>query len=797
MHLRMFDDLRHDLVLARRHLVRGGLATTAAIVSLGVGIAANTTVFSLVHALAFPHLIYPGAARIVFLESRNDGRGIADMMMSAPDARDVAQASRTLAGTSLAASQSSILRVGEDARRVQGRRVDREFFALLQVQPSLGRALRADDEPGAIVLSDALWRSQFGADRGVVDRAVRLDGGTATVVGVMPPLFDGDAEFWTPVGDALSSARRDDRQYDVFARLAPATSLGEVNAELAGLSARLAGDHASTNRGWQLYAVPLARLHGRDSRGTFLLLQAAVACVLLIACANIANILLARGTGRRREMAVRVAVGATRPRLVRALLTESLVLAAAGGALGVILAMWGIRAARSLIDFPEVIEPQLNTAVLAFSAVVSIVTGILCGVAPALRTSSVDPEPVLREQGRGGTDRRAGRLQALLVVAQMACAVLLATSAALLVRSVANRERVSLGFDPHGAFRAELALPYERYSDSARAESTIERITAAVAESPDVIAAGAHSWALPTGAGAQRAFTLPDRPADAPSPGGSVEAITPGYFAALGTSLMSGRDIAAGDRAGAAPVAVVNQQMANRLWPGQPAVGRRLRLGTAAESAPVVTIVGVVANVRRSPMHEIPIATVYLPYAQYPNSAATLVVRVRGDVASGVRVLTGAIHTADPLLLAEKVRTLDQDIAAFTAPLRATTSVLSVFAVTAVLLAAFGVFATMSYNVSERQHEIAIRSALGAPRDAIVRMVLTRALRLIAIGVLIGALSAAWATRALHAFLFGVTPLDSSTYVAVAAGLIVVAIAACWRPARQAAGIDPLAVLKG
>jgi predicted permease len=792
----MLDNLRHDLVLARRHLVRGGIATTAAIVSLGVGIAANTTVFSLVHALAFPHLIYPGAARIVFLESKNDGRRIAEMMVSAPDARDVAQGSRTLEGTSLAASQSSILRVGEDARRVQGRRVDRGFFALLQVQPSLGRVLRADDEPGAVVLSDALWRSQFGADRGVVERAVRLDGGTATVVGVMPPLFDGDADFWTPVGDQLSSARRDDRQYDVFARLAPGTSLNEANAELAALSARLAGDHTSTNRGWQLYAVPLAELHGRDSRGTFLLLQAAVACVLLIACANIANTLLARGTGRRREMAVRVAVGATRPRLIRALLTESLALAAAGGALGVILAMWGIRAARILIGLPEVIEPHLNATVLAFTAIVSIVTGVLCGVAPALRTSSVDPESVLREQGRGGTDRRAGRLQALLVVAQMACAVLLATSAALLVRSVANRERVALGFEPRGAFRAELALPYERYPDPARAEAAIDRIVAAVAQSPDVIAAGAHSWALPTGAGAQRTFTLPDRPDEAPSPGGSVEAITPGYFAALGTSLMAGRDFGAADQAGSVPVAVVNQHMANRLWPGQGAVGRRLRLGTAAESGPIVTIVGVVANVRRSPMHETPIATVYLPYAQYPNGSATIIVRVRGDVASGVRALTDAIRKADPLLLAEKVRTLDQDIAAFTAPLRATTSVLSMFAVTAVLLAAFGTFATMSYNVAERQYEIAIRSALGAPRDVIVRMVLARALGLIAMGVLAGALAAAWATRALHAFLFGVTPLDSFTYVSVAAGLIAVALLASWRPARQAAAVDPMVVLR-
>ena len=791
----MLDNFRQDLALARRHLARGGLVTTVAVLSLAAGIAANTTVFSLVHALAFPRLIYPDARRIVFLESRNDARGIAEMMLSAPDARDVAQASRTLRGVSVAASQSSILRLKDTVRRVQGRRVDPGFFSLLEVQPSLGRVLRGGDDPGVIVLSNGLWRSQFGADPGIIERAMDLDGGTVVVVGVMPPLFDGDADFWTPIATALSSAPRNDRQYDVFARIAPGASLVETNAELAALSARLAGEYASTNRGWQMYAIPLAELHGRDVRASFLLLQAAVACVLLIACANIANILLARGAGRRREIAVRVALGATRGRLVAALLTEAVALAFAGGAIGVIVAMWGIRAARALIDFPDVIEPHLNTVVLGFSAVVTITTGRLCGLAPALRASSVAPEPALREEGRGATDGKAGRFRAALVVTQMACAVLLATSAALLLRSVVNRERVALGFEPRGALRADLVLPADRYPSPLSAGRAVERIVASVASQPGVVAAGARTWALPTGAGALRTFTLPESGDDV-SRGGSIEAITGGYLGALGAPIIAGRGIVETDRSGNMLVALVNEAMAQRLWPGQSALGHRLRLGTPAESAPIVTVVGVVASVRRSPMHETPVATVYVPYAQYPNGNVTVVVRVRGDIAAGVRALDDAVHGSDPMLLAERVRTLQEDVADFTAPLRVMTNVLGAFALTAVLLAALGMFATMSYSVAERRYEIAVRTALGAARHAIVRMVLTRALRLVAAGVAVGVLAALWATRSLHAFLFGVTPLDPSTYVAVAAGMSVVAVAACLRPARQAAGVDPMTLLR-
>jgi putative ABC transport system permease protein len=794
----VINAFRHDLAFALRSLLRGRLVSAIAVLSLAIGIAANTTAFSLVQALEFPNLIYPDASRIVFLESRNDARGIDEMMLSEPDARDIAAATRTLVAVSISAQQSSILRIGTAARRVQGRRVEPGFFDLLRVPPATGRVFSGDDDQGVIVLSDSLWREQFGADAAIIGQPIRLDGGVTTVVGVMPRLFDGDADFWTPLGRSIAGARRDDRQFELLARVAPGRTLDDVRVELTALSTRLAAERPETNRQWQMYATPLARLHGRDARQSFLLLQAAVGFVLLIACANIANILLARGVERRREIAVRIAIGASRGRLMASMMTEAIVLSAAGGALGVLASMWGIRFARSVGGFPDVIEPHLNLPVLAFVIAVTAATGVICGLAPALRASAVAPEPILREAGRGTTDRSVGRLGAALVVAQVAGALMLATCAALLLRSFINRERVTLGFEPRGAFRADVSLPFDRYGDPARIQQALDRIIAAASSDPAIAAAGVRTWALPTGAGAQRQFTLPRHGDAALAPGvrRNVDAVTPDYFRAMGMQMQRGRAFTNADRAGSEPVAIVNEELARRLWPDGGAVGSVLRLGTPGEQAPVVAVVGVVATLRRSPMHDSPLATAYVPYAQYPNGTFTIVARGRGDAAAAVRAIETAVRSADGELLAENVKTLDADVGQFMAPLRFVTEVLTGFAAAAVLLAGLGVFGMMSYSVVQRYHEIAVRSALGADRAAILRLVLGGALRLTAAGVLIGALLSALAARALRVYLFGVTPTDPFTYAVVAAVLPLLSLAACWRPARAAAGVDPMALLR-
>jgi len=795
----LFDVIRQDLRFALRSLARARSVAAVAIGSLAIGIAANATVFSLVQAVEFPRLIYPDAARIVVLESRNHPRNLSGMPLSAPDAADIASANRTLDLPSLTADQTSILRESTIARRIGGRRVMPTFFDVMRVPAATGRVLQSHDGQDSIVVSNRLWLSDFAGDQSIVGRAIRLDGGTVTVVGVMPAGFDVDADFWVPLTSVVKFAR-DDRQFTVFARLAPAASLDDAATELEAISRRLASDHSATNKDWSVVPIPMNRLHGRDSRATFFLLQAAVAFVLLIACANIANILLARGTSRGHEMAVRVSLGASRGRLLSGLLIESLLLALAGGGLGVLLAMWGIRLARALGGFPDVLSPTLNPIVLAFTVSLSMLTGVLCGILPALRASGVPPQSVLRaEDGRGTPAATRGWLRAGLVAAQIACALILATGATLMLRSLVNREQVNLGFDPRGAVRGDLSLQGNRYRDAAAIRAAISAMLDDLNGHPDVAAAGAVTWALPTAPGSQRQFTVPSAD-DRPLPGSvrrGVEAVTPRYFDALGASLTLGRVFTDADRDGAAPVAVVNEELVRHLWPNRNPIGETLRLGSPAEAAPTVTVIGVVTTIRRSGMHDQPIARVYVPFAQYPNASLSLVVRGRTDVAAASRELQTSVARVDRTLFVENLRTVDADVAQFLAPIRLVTSLLTGFGVVGLFLAGLGVFGAMSYMVSQRQREMAVRAALGAHQRDIVRLVFSSALRVTALGIIAGTMAALAGTRVLSSYLFGVSATDLPTFVAAIGFLVVVSLAACYRPARVAATSDPMQLLRG
>lgn len=796
----MVDTLWQDVRLALRGFRRDRGVTLLALASLAIGIAANTTIFSLVHAVEFPRLIYPSAGRIIFLESNNAARSLNGMPTSAPDAADIAAAAKSLEHASLTADQSSLLNSasGDSRARVSGRRVPASFFDVMQVPAAMGRVLRADDAPGVMVVSEGVWRSELGADTSIVGRSVRLDGGLVTVVGVMPAEFDNDSDFWTPLdkSDAsVAQSRRDDRQFTMFARLAPAASVADAERELNLISQRLAADHPATNRDWTTIPIPLTRMHGRDSRGAFFVLQGAVGFVLLIVCANIANLQLSRGTRRAREMALRLSLGATRGRLIRQLLTESVLLSIVGGIAGVWLSMWGIQLAKAIGGFPSVINPTLNNAVLAFTALISMATGVLFGLLPALRASHTSPDAALRsDESRGGTTSR-GRLRGALVAVQMGAAVVLAICAALMVQTFDNRQRVDLGFDPSNALRASVAFGS---NDAARLRSTTETLITALAADPAVTAAGVSTFALPTAAGAQRVLTLQEG-AEQPivHRGGGVEAVTPQFFAAMGVPVRAGRVFTAQDTIGAAPVAIINDKLATTLWKDRSPIGQSLRLGAIDDTAaPVVTIVGVVGSVRRSAMHDTVIARVYLPFAQYPNARLMLTVRGPGDTAATTRAIDAAVRSVDPALMAEDMKTVAADLAEFVATMRLITLLLGGFGVIGLLLAGLGVFGTMSYAIAQRERELAVRSALGASSRDILRIVFGSALTMTVAGVVPGIIGALLATRTLQSFLFGVSATDPVTFAGVALFLVGVAIAACYRPARVATSIDPIQVLR-
>jgi putative ABC transport system permease protein len=784
-----------DLRFALRSVLGGGIVAVVAVLSLALGIAANATIFSLVQAVEFPTLIYPDADRIVFLESRNHARGISGMLISLPDAADVEAAARTFEIAAVAADQSSVLRHGSVVRRVTGRRVEAAFFDVLGVPAALGRRLVHDDREGVLVLSDALWRSVFAADPSVIGRTVRFDGGLVVIAGIMPPHFDTDADFWTPF--APPTGTRDDRRFSLFAKLASTAGEEDARRELQALSTRLAEAHPATNANWEMYPVPLARLHGRDSRDSFLLLQAAVGFLLLIACANIANILLARATNRRHEMAVRLALGASRGRLARLLLGESLLLSLAGAALGVLLAAGGIRIARAIGGFPDVLNPHLNLWVLGFAGALVVVTTVVCGLLPALQASSAAPGGALQGETRtlDGSTRSAFRSG--LVVLQIAVAVVLVTGGALMVRTLVNRMQVDLGFDPRGALRADVNLPYDRYADPLARRSAVDRILTLLREDASVSAAGAATWALPTSAGGMRPVTVPGRE-DRPLPTSvrrSFEAVTPGYLDALGVPLRAGRDFTAADGAGAAAVAIVNEELVRQFFAGENPVGQALRLGASTDIAPLVTIVGVVGNVRRSPMHT-PMATIYVPYAQHSNGPPTFVIRSRDRIDTAMRGFEAVVHRVDAELLAENVRTMSEDVARYVAPIRLVTLLLAVFAAFALLLAALGVFGAMSYTVSLRRRELAVRAALGASGRDLLRLVFRQALVVTLAGVTIGLAATAFATRAIAGMVFGVNRFDPVTLTGVVMLLAAVALLACYRPARAAAGADPMLLLR-
>ena len=796
----MLDSLRQDLTLALRSLLREPGVTAVALASLAVGIAANATVFSLVQAVEFPRLPYPEASRLVFIESRNLPRDLSELPISAPDAIDVAASVRALDTQALTVDESVTIREAATPAHWSGRLVAPAFFEVMGIRPSLGRTLAAGDEADAIVLADRFWRAELGGDPSIVGRALHVNAGMRTVVGVMPPFFDPDADFWMALpASVASSAARDDRRFTTFARLAPGRSLDDATREIAALSTRLAGEHPATNAGWEMFPTLLTRMHGQDARGVFYLMQGAVAFVLLIACANIANILLARGTRRAREMAVRLALGADRLRLVRQLLTESLLLSSAGGLVGALLTLWGIRVVRLLFAFPASIAPELNVAVLAFTGAIAVLTGVLAGIVPALRASGVAPHTTLRTEGaRGSTDAARGGLRAGLVAVQIASAVVLATGATLLVRSLVNRQHVDLGFNPAGAVRADLSLGSGRDESDEAKRIAMSAVLDRIAASSDVVAAGASGYARPAGVGARPQLTLPGRGdlllgAGAPN---AIEAATPGYFGAMGIPILEGRGLADTDRAGGQLVAVVNEEFARNVWPDRSPTGDRVRLGAAGSPAPVVTIVGVAGAIRRSAMHDSVAPRIYVAYAQFPTGSVSLVVRARSNTGAATSVMRAAVRAADPALVLDAVRTVEADVAQFVEPVRSITRLFAAFGVTGLLLAALGVFGTVSYTVSQRRREMAVRSALGATRGDLIRLVLGHGVRLAAAGLVLGLGVALLAARALSGLLFGVAPADPLTLGGVSVALALASLAACYRPARAAATVDPMAVLR-
>jgi len=800
----------HDVRYGLRQLRRTPGLTAAAVVTLALGIGANAAIYSVVEAVLLRPLPVPDPERVVVVEQTS--REAEPLPLSPGNFVDFGARQDVFEAFGAASARSLILTGGEP-ERLTGANASPGFLEVIAGTPLHGRLLQASDAaPGAepvAVLSDALWKRRFAADPGVVGRTIAINDQLHTIVGVAPPglQYPEGAENWMPLvferGELLP-AERNSHYLEVVARLAPGISLERARGRLEGIAAQLGEEYPPSNAG---FGARLEPLHDRivgPVRFSLFLLLGAVGFVLLIACANVANLLLARASARRREMAVRAALGAGRARLVRQLLTESLLLAGAGGAAGLAIATWCLEVIRRLgpADVPRLAEAGVDPGVLLFAAAASVVTGITFGLAPALAGGRGELGEALREGDRAGERRSGKRLRAALVVAEMALAVVLLAGAGLMLRTVWALVAIDPGFEPRGVLTATFFMPASRYEGPPQRAAFAERALARLQTLPGVEMAGATSHLPLAGGQLTYGFAIEGRPelAAAGDSGGMPEAdfraVTPGYLDALRIPLRAGRGVAPSDAAGATPVAWINEAAARAYWPGEDPLGRRIQIARGRGTPPWREIVGIVGDLRHEGLAVPPRPEVYVPFAQDPLPYFAVTLRTGGDPAALAVPLRAAMHEVDADQPVSRLRPMADLVAASTSGTRFQGTLLGAFASIALLLAAVGIYGVMAHAVARRTREIGVRMALGAARGDILRLVVGHGMRLAAAGITLGIGGALALTRLLRAQLFGVAPTDPATFVCVTLGLAAVALAACWLPARRATRVEPLSALR-
>jgi predicted permease len=826
-----------DLRYALRTAWRDRAFSIVAILTLALGIGANTALFTIVNAVVLAPLPFRSPEQLVRVTSDFTAQQTRDLGLSIPELLDLRQSGvfEDICGVW---PVSANLTETDEPERVETALVDANYFTMLGVGAQVGRVFdRSDAIPGiaeVAVISDALWKRRFGSDAHVLGTRIRIDNDMYSIVGVAPPAFrhpgrgtETDVEVWAPAGWLASpfSPQPIRRAYVLqggFGRLkrgiTPAVAQARIDALAADVRRLHAADYPASV-GWTLRVIPLHDDLIGDVRPALLTLLGAVGFVLLIACANVANLLLARSSVRQREIAIRRALGAGRARLVRQLLTESATLAAVGGTLGLLVAVWGVDALVELspASLPRLQSVSVDRVVLAFTAALSLLTGVLFGLAPAIQGSQADLQQVIRESTPSASAAaRAARLRSLLVVGEFALALVLLVGAALLVQSFWRLQRVNLGFTSSSVLTARIWLPQPNlpqtgpyFTHDARV-SFYRRVIDRVAALPGVVAVGGISNLPLGGAQGRTSFVVEGRSADASAVATSdVALVTPDYFRALGIELVRGRTFDDHDDVRAPAAIVVSERFAREFFAGADPIGKRVSVGRGRPAGgPVqaqpqqrapdswLTIVGVVRDVKSARLDAPAPPLMYRPVLQVSNLALTLVVRTTQDPAALGESIRREVRAVDPNEPVFSVRTMDAVVAAAFAQRRFTMVLLALFAATALVLSAIGIYGVMAYLVAQRTREIGIRIALGASRRDVLSMVLGHGIRLAAAGVTVGLLGAVAVTRAIAALLYGVSPRDPGTLVALSATLTAVALLACYIPARRATRVDPIRALR-
>ncbi len=803
------ETLWQDLRYGFRMLARNPGFTAVAVLTLALGIGANASIFSVVNGILLGPLPYPEPDRLVRLHASKPSEGWADISISYPNFLDWREQNKSFEGMSIYDSRSFNLTGEGEPERLRGLAASANLFSVLGRSPAQGRAFRAgEDRPGAdrvAVLSHGLWERRFGADPDLIGRTLILDGVAHTVVGIMPDDFifpSPRRELWVPLVLDPAKQERSSHSYAAIGRLKPGVTLPAGRAELNTIAKRLEQEYPDSNAGWRVSVISLYdELFDDDLQLTLSMLFLAVGFVLLIVCANVANLLLARAAMREKEVAVRMALGARRFRLIRQFLTESVLLALLGGLGGLVVAMWGVDALKAIApdDVPRIDQISLDGTVLLYTLGVSLLTGLIFGLAPAIQTTKPDLHEALKEGGRtsGGGSRH--RLLKTLVVSEVALAVMLIVVGGLMIRSFLLMQRTDPGFDTEHLLTLRINLPEAKYAEEHQRASFYQQVLERIETLPSVESAAAVNT-IPLGGGnSWTSITVEGRvPADPKEKlfvGYLV--ITPHYSRSMGIPLLQGRDFNRQDVADAPEVVLINQTMARRFWPEEEtAVGRRFKGGDADSESPWLTVVGVVADVKHQNLARAPRPEMYLPHAQTPSGGMTVVVRAAGDPAGYTSGVRGKVWEVDPNLPVFAVRSMAEVVDRRTAGTRATAQIMGVLAGVALMLAAVGIYGVISYSVSQRTHEIGIRMALGAsPRD-IFKLVVRQGVILVGSGLLLGLVGALALARVMSSVLFGVTSTDVTTYASTVLVLVGAALLACYVPARRATRVDPLVALR-
>ncbi|HZU23007.1 MAG TPA: ABC transporter permease [Terriglobales bacterium] len=809
--------LFNDLKVALRVLRKAPSFSLAALIVLALGIGANTAIFSVVNGVLLRPLPFAQPDRLVHLwhtPPQKSFPGLSIFSLSAANYLDWERQNNVFESSAIYNFTQRRLTGSGEPQLLRGARVEPTFFNVLGIKPMLGRAVGPGDDQGAnskiVVLTYKLWKSEFGGDPGIIGRKIELDGEAYTVVGVMPPNFikPGWATFWTPlVWDPVERTIRGEHHFSAIARLKSGVSIEQAQADLSTISARLAQQYPEDDAGWGAKVTSMREETVGDVRKPLLILLGAVACVLLIACANVANLIMARTLDRKKEIAIRIALGATRGQVMRQVLAESVLLSTAGAALGLLVAHFSAELVVNYLgsSLPAVAQISLDARVLAFTFVIAILSGVLAGAMPGWRLSKGDPNDALKQGGRSGVAGTGKNTRNMLVVAEVALSLVLLVAAGLMVRTLWNLRSVDPGFDPSHVLTMSLGVTQSDYKTPAEEVAFVNEVLRRVRALPGVQSAGTIDD-LPLQGGSSQPIQIEGRPvvAMADQPEVSVRLVSPGYFNSMQIPLVRGRTINDEDRSSSTAVVVVSESLAHRFWPNEDALGKRLTL-TFYPAQPR-EVVGIVRDVKNTELSaKDPDAMLYWPIAQYYVPAKfgafhgfglTLVVRAATNPAAAAGDIKNAVHQVSASTPITDVHTMEDLVAESISPQRFNMLLLAAFAVLAVLLASVGIYSVLAYAVRRRAREIGIRMALGAGVPNILRMALGEGLRPTLLGVAIGAVAALALSRVFSSLVYGVRSTDVPTFVAVSALLVGVAIVASALPAYRASRVNPLDTLR-